>query len=126
MSLLVVGSVALDAVETPFGKAERVLGGAASYFSVAASFFAPVNLVAVVGHDFGDREHVLLTGSRPLAPSLGDLVGRPRDEYLIPLLGGLQNFFDNTSCSIVLSSVRSATNLFRRAFSSCNCFNSRT
>ena len=49
MSILVVGSVAFDTVETPFGKAERVLGGSASFFSVAASFFVPVNLVGVVG-----------------------------------------------------------------------------
>src|SRR5262250_186348 len=52
VSLLVVGSVAYDAIETPFGKVDRTLGGAASYFSVAASFFAPVKLVAVVGEDF--------------------------------------------------------------------------
>jgi sugar/nucleoside kinase (ribokinase family) len=55
MSILVVGSVAYDTVETPFGRAEKVLGGSASFFSVAASFFAPVNLVAVVGDDFSDK-----------------------------------------------------------------------
>lgn len=53
MSILVVGSVAYDTVETPFGRAEKVLGGSASFFAVAASFFSPVNLVAVVGDDFG-------------------------------------------------------------------------
>jgi sugar/nucleoside kinase (ribokinase family) len=53
MSILVVGSVAYDTVETPFGRAEKVLGGSASFFAVAASFFVPVNLVAVVGEDFG-------------------------------------------------------------------------
>lgn len=52
MSILVVGSVALDTVQTPLGRVEGVLGGSASYFSVAASFFAPVHLVAVVGEDF--------------------------------------------------------------------------
>ena len=52
MSLLVVGSVAFDAVKTPFGARERVLGGSATYFSSAASYFAPVQLVAVVGKDF--------------------------------------------------------------------------
>ncbi|HMC82121.1 MAG TPA: sugar kinase, partial [Candidatus Polarisedimenticolia bacterium] len=46
MSILVVGSVALDTVKTPLGRVEEVLGGSASYFSVAASFFAPVHLVA--------------------------------------------------------------------------------
>jgi sugar/nucleoside kinase (ribokinase family) len=56
MSILVVGSVAYDTVETPFGKAERVLGGSASFFAVAASFFTPVRLVAIVGDDFGDKE----------------------------------------------------------------------
>ncbi len=62
MSILVVGSVAYDTVETPFGKAERVLGGAASYFSVAASFFSPVNLVAVVGRDFGPAQLAAFRG----------------------------------------------------------------
>ncbi|HEV7501444.1 MAG TPA: PfkB family carbohydrate kinase [Vicinamibacteria bacterium] len=55
MSILVVGSVAYDTVDTPFGRAEKVLGGSASFFSVAASFFSPVNLVAVVGDDFGPQ-----------------------------------------------------------------------
>ncbi|MFQ5708432.1 MAG: PfkB family carbohydrate kinase [bacterium] len=52
MSILVVGSVAFDSVETPLGKAEEALGGSATYFSAAASYFAPVQLVAVVGQDF--------------------------------------------------------------------------
>jgi sugar/nucleoside kinase (ribokinase family) len=52
MSLLVVGSVALDSVETPFGVQEDVLGGSATYFSTSASFFTPVQVVAVVGEDF--------------------------------------------------------------------------
>lgn len=52
MSLLVVGSVAFDALESPYGKVERTIGGAATYFAVAASFFTPVNLVAIVGEDF--------------------------------------------------------------------------
>ncbi|HEY4658425.1 MAG TPA: sugar kinase, partial [Gemmatimonadaceae bacterium] len=62
MSILVVGSVAYDTVETPLGRAERVLGGSASFFSVAASFFAPVNLVGVVGHDFGDAQLAAFRG----------------------------------------------------------------
>src|SRR5512138_1172895 len=57
MSLLVVGSIALDSVETPFGRREEVLGGSATYFSTAASFFGPVRLVATVGEDF-PSEHV--------------------------------------------------------------------
>ena len=62
MSILVVGSVAFDSVETPFGKAEKVLGGSASFFSVAASFFVPVNLVGVVGSDFGEKERAAFAG----------------------------------------------------------------
>ena len=65
MSILVVGSVAYDTVETPFGKAERVLGGSASFFSVAASFFVPVNLVGVVGRDFGEAQLAAFKG-RPI------------------------------------------------------------
>jgi sugar/nucleoside kinase (ribokinase family) len=52
MSLLVVGSVALDTIETPFGRVTDALGGSATFFSAAASFFCPVQLVGVVGHDF--------------------------------------------------------------------------
>jgi len=55
VSILVVGSVAFDSVQTPAGRADGVLGGSASYFSVAASFFAPVHLVAVVGQDFTEE-----------------------------------------------------------------------
>ncbi len=50
MSLLVVGSVAFDALESPYGKVDRALGGAATYFAVAASFFTHVNLVGIVVH----------------------------------------------------------------------------
>ena len=52
MNVLVVGTVAFDSIETPFGSAERVLGGSASYFALGASFFAPVRVVGVVGQDF--------------------------------------------------------------------------
>ena len=52
MSILCVGSVALDSVETPFGKAERVIGGSAVYFTAAASLFTPVRVVGVVGDDY--------------------------------------------------------------------------
>ena len=50
--LLVVGSVALDTVRTPFGEATEVLGGSATFFSVAASYFTNVDLIAVIGEDF--------------------------------------------------------------------------
>jgi sugar/nucleoside kinase (ribokinase family) len=56
VSLLVVGSVAFDAVETPFGKREKMLGGSATHFSLAASFFTDVRVVGVVGGDFGTEE----------------------------------------------------------------------
>ena len=56
MSLLVVGSVAFDAVETPFGKCEKMLGGSGSHFSISASFFTDVRIVGVVGGDFGAAE----------------------------------------------------------------------
>jgi sugar/nucleoside kinase (ribokinase family) len=56
MSLLVVGSVAYDIVETPFGKCEKMLGGSASHFSIAASFFTDVSVVGVVGGDFTDYD----------------------------------------------------------------------
>ena len=59
MSLLVVGSVAFDAVETPFGKREKMLGGSASHFSISASFFTDVRVVAVVGGDFGAEERAV-------------------------------------------------------------------
>ena len=60
MSILVVGSVAFDTIETPYGRAEEVLGGSAAYFAVAASYFARVNLVAVVGADFPAHERAFL------------------------------------------------------------------
>src|SRR5712664_4220033 len=64
MSLLVVGSVAFDAVETPFGKVDRMLGGAATYFAVAASFFTHVNLVGIVGEDFTDKDASIFPSAR--------------------------------------------------------------
>ncbi len=68
MSVLVVGSVAFDTVETPFGKREKTLGGSATFFSSSASFFTPVELVAVVGEDFGD-EHVAYLKGRGIGTS---------------------------------------------------------
>jgi sugar/nucleoside kinase (ribokinase family) len=60
MSILVVGSVAFDTILTPHGNADEVLGGSASYFAVAASYFAPVKLVAVIGEDFPEHERAFL------------------------------------------------------------------
>lgn len=56
MSLLVVGSVAFDAIKTPYGKTDKILGGAATYFSLAASFFTDVRVIAVVGEDYTEKE----------------------------------------------------------------------
>jgi sugar/nucleoside kinase (ribokinase family) len=62
VSLLVVGSVAFDALESPYGKVDRTVGGAATYFAVAASFFAPVSLVAIVGEDFTAKDEAFFRG----------------------------------------------------------------
>ena len=62
MSLLVVGSVAFDALESPYGKVDRALGGAATYFAVAASFFTHVSLVAIVGNDFTSEDERIFRG----------------------------------------------------------------
>lgn len=61
MSVLVVGSVALDSVETPFGKAEEALGGSGTFFSASASHFTPVRLVGVVGNDYPIEKLQVLT-----------------------------------------------------------------
>ena len=60
MSLLVVGSIALDTIKTPFGKVKEALGGSATYFSMAAQHLTDINLVAVVGKDFS-KNHCILT-----------------------------------------------------------------
>ena len=72
--LLVVGSVALDTVATPFGEASEVLGGSATYFATAASYFTSVDLIAVVGKDFPEQ-HVKFLKSRGI-----DLAGLERRE----------------------------------------------
>ena len=72
MSLVIVGSVAYDGVETPHGRVDRMLGGACTYISLAASYFTPVKIVAVVGEDFA-QEDVDLLASRNI-----DLAGLER------------------------------------------------
>ncbi len=62
MSITVVGTVAFDAIQTPFGKVDRCIGGSATYFSVAASFFTEVNLVSVIGDDFTDEDAAIFEG----------------------------------------------------------------
>jgi sugar/nucleoside kinase (ribokinase family) len=74
MALLVVGSVALDSLETPFGRREEILGGSACYFSACASYFGPTRAVAVVGEDF-PQEHLDFLASRGV--DLAGLVRKP-------------------------------------------------
>ena len=76
MSLLVVGSVAFDALESPYGKVERTVGGAATYFAVAASFFAPVSLVAIVGEDFTAEDEAIFRGRHIDTEGLERAVGK--------------------------------------------------
>ncbi|MDP2877270.1 MAG: PfkB family carbohydrate kinase [Holophaga sp.] len=78
MSLLAVGSVAFDDLETPFGRRENILGGSASYFSLSASHFRPVEIVAVVGQDFGPDHYKVFEG-RPI--DLGGLVQIPGKSF---------------------------------------------
>ncbi len=76
MSLLVVGSVAFDGLESPYGKVERTLGGAATYFAVTASFFTPVHLVAIVGEDFTEKDAAVFRGRRIDCEGLERAVGK--------------------------------------------------
>lgn len=64
MSILVVGTVAFDSIKTPFGTADHCIGGSATYFSVAASFFSEVDLIAVVGDDFGEEDMAIFHGRK--------------------------------------------------------------
>jgi sugar/nucleoside kinase (ribokinase family) len=64
MAITVVGSVAFDSIETPAGRQDRCLGGAATYFSLAASFFTDVRVIAVVGEDFGAAEEAVFTARK--------------------------------------------------------------
>ena len=66
MTVLVVGSVALDSVETPFGKADHVLGGSGTFFSASASHLAPVQLVGVIGNDFPIEDLRKAFAERPI------------------------------------------------------------
>ncbi|MBL7073327.1 MAG: sugar kinase [Candidatus Omnitrophica bacterium] len=76
MRLTVIGSVAFDSVETPFGKKDDVLGGSATYASVAASFFSPVNLISVVGTDFPGRYRTMFNKRNVDTSGLEDKKGK--------------------------------------------------
>jgi sugar/nucleoside kinase (ribokinase family) len=75
MSLTVVGSIAFDAVKTPFGERERMLGGAAVHFSLAASFFDEVRVVGPVGDDFGEAELDVLRGRSVVTDDIDRVAG---------------------------------------------------
>src|SRR5215203_5010550 len=87
MSLTVVGSIAFDAVKTPFGERERMLGGAAVHFSLAASFFTEVRPVGPVGDDFGAEQFEVLEGRGVICDDVERVAGgrsffwRGRYEY---------------------------------------------
>ena len=87
MSITVVGSIAYDAVKTPFGERERMLGGAAVHFALAASFFDRVRVVGPVGDDFGEAELDVLRGRgvnisdiERIAITAGDFPGTKRTD----------------------------------------------
>ena len=61
MSILVVGSVAFDTLKTPYGERQKILGGAATYFSLSASYFTDVRVIAVVGEDFTAENEAVMT-----------------------------------------------------------------
>ena len=62
MSLVIVGTVAFDAIETPFGKTDKIVGGAATFAGLAASYLYPkVKLISVIGEDFGDDNLAIIT-----------------------------------------------------------------
>jgi sugar/nucleoside kinase (ribokinase family) len=75
-SVCVVGSVALDSIETPTGRADDVLGGSCSYFALAASYFARVNMVGVIGKDFPPAERAFLASRGINLEGLEELEGR--------------------------------------------------
>ena len=129
MSILVVGSVAFDTVKTPFGAGNDLLGGSATHFAVAASFFAPVRLVAVVGEDFGDE---YLEPFRERGVDLEGLERVPgrtffdsqesevmsdfqRSETLLSSLADARSIISNSSIPNFFSSIRR-----RRSSSSCS------
>ncbi len=75
MSLTVVGSIAFDAVSTPFGSREKMLGGSAVHFSLASSFFTDVRVVGPVGDDFGDEEYGVLHGRNVITDDIEHVAG---------------------------------------------------
>ena len=85
MSLIVVGSVAYDGVETPHGKVDRMLGGACTYISLAAAYFTDVKIVGVVGEDFAQEDIDFLASRIQLFELSSDgvclLIGRGHEQF---------------------------------------------
>ncbi|MBV9763929.1 MAG: sugar kinase [Acidobacteriaceae bacterium] len=76
MSLVVIGSVAYDGIETPHGKRERTLGGACTYIALSASYFTQTSIVAVVGEDFAEEDRALLAGKGVSLDGLEQVPGK--------------------------------------------------
>ena len=86
MTLLAVGSVAFDSIRTPHGQVDDIVGGSATYFSVTASCFTPVRIVAVIGEDFGEEQlRVDPHAVRPRLPRPWTLVDERLDVHRHPL-----------------------------------------
>jgi len=85
MAILVVGSVAFDSIETPSGHAERCLGGAATYFSLAASYFTDVRVIAVVGEDFTAAEEDVLAAAKKAHEETLAYVRSPVGDIVSPI-----------------------------------------
>ena len=105
MSVLVVGSIAFDTIETPRGRVERVLGGSANYFSIATSHFVPVSLVGIVGDDFPishieylKSRNICVEGLQEVPGNTFHWVGRYDDTYSdAQTLSTCLNVFENFS-----------------------------
>ncbi|MBI2646307.1 MAG: bifunctional hydroxymethylpyrimidine kinase/phosphomethylpyrimidine kinase [Deltaproteobacteria bacterium] len=76
MSIVVVGTTAFDSVQTPYGAAEKVLGGSANYFSMAASFFTPIKMVSVIGEDFPQDHLEYLNNRNVCTKGIAKLLGK--------------------------------------------------
>ena len=76
MSLVVIGSVAYDAIETPHGKRERTLGGSCTYIALSSSYFTKTSIVAVVGDDFAEEDKALLSGKNVDLQGLEQVPGK--------------------------------------------------
>src|ERR671911_474389 len=90
MTLTVVGSIAFDAVETPSGSRERLLGGSAVHFSIASSQFAPTRIVGPVGDDFGDEQYAILHARGVLTEDFEPKLSPASREADVLFLGNIQ------------------------------------